>query len=378
MIALAAGRLFDGTALSRDRVVVIDGDRIAAIAGDIPAGMAAETLPPDAILAPGFIDLQVNGGGGVMLNDAVTADTMRDIAAAHARCGTTTILPTLISGSRAQIRQALTQAEHPIPGVGGLHVEGPFISLARRGIHPAAAVTAITDEDVAMLATPGARKLLLTLAPEAVPTGFVTRLAQAGVVVFAGHTDTDYESARDALAAGASGFTHLFNAMSPFASRAPGAVGAALAHRDAYASIIVDGHHVHPAAVTAAFAAKGAGRLFLVSDAMATAASAIDHFSFDGDTIRLTDGRLPNDVGTLAGAHLTMAEAVRNAVDLAGIPLPDALRMATATPASCMGLADRGSLSAGRRADLVALDRDLRVIAVWQGGAPLANAAVRA
>jgi len=383
MIALATPRLFDGTALLRDRVVVIDAGRIATVTDRAPAGVVAETLPPETILAPGFVDLQVNGGGGVLFNDAITVDAMRRIAAAHAGCGTTTILPTLISGTRTQLRTALGAAEaaigQQVPGVGGLHLEGPFIALARRGIHPASAITAITDEDVALLAAPRPCKLLLTLAPEAVAPDRVTHLARAGVVVFAGHTDAGYEQASGALAAGAAGFTHLFNAMSQFAARAPGVVGAALAHRDAYAGIIVDGHHVHPAAVAAAFAAKGAGRLFLVSDAMATAASELDGFVLNGATIRLKNGRLTDEAGTLAGAHLTMAEAVRNAVRLAGIPLPDALRMGTATPAACMRLADRGRLAAGCRADLVALDKELRVIGVWQGGAAvsLAKAAPR-
>ena len=371
MIALAASRMFDGTALVRDRVVIVDGDRIVAIATDLPAGVAAEILPPDTILAPGFVDLQVNGGGGVMLNDAITVDAMRRIAEAHARCGTTTILPTLISGTRPQLREALAVAEVAIgqvPGVAGLHIEGPFIALARRGIHPASAVTTLTDADMALLGEPRGLQVLLTLAPDTVPPDLVTRLVRAGVVVFAGHTDASYEQVSDALAAGATGFTHLFNAMSQFASRAPGAVGAALAHRDAYAGIIVDGLHVHPAAVTAAFAAKGAARLFLVSDAMATAGSDVSSFTLNGVVIYLKDGRLANDAGTLAGAHLTMAEAVRNAVQLAGIPLAEALRMGTATPAACMRFTDRGRIAAGCRADLVALDRNLNVIAVWQGG----------
>lgn len=210
--------------------------------------------------------------------------------------------------------------------------------------------------------------VLLTLAPDTVDSKIVARLARAGIVVFAGHTDASYEQASDALAAGACGFTHLFNAMSQFASRAPGAVGAALAHRHAYAGIIVDSHHVHPAAVAAAFAAKSAARLFLVSDAMATAGSDISTFTLNGVVIHLKDGRLTDDAGTLAGAHLTMAEAVRNIVQLAGIPLVEALRMATATPAACVRLADRGRIEAGCRADLVALDRELNVIAVWQDG----------
>ncbi len=372
MMALAAPRLFDGVALSRDRVVVIDGGRITSV-GAAAAGVVAEPLPPDTILAPGFIDLQVNGGGGLLLNNGISPDAMRDIAAAHARAGTTSILPTLISGSRADIAAALDAARHSMAGVAGLHIEGPFIAPARHGIHPVAAIRPMEDADLALLSAPRDFPLLVTLAPDAVPADRIVALARAGVVVFAGHSDATCEQAGEGVRAGIAGFTHLYNAMSPLASRAPGVVGAALAERDAYAGIIVDGHHVYPAAVRVAFAAKGAARLFLVSDAMATAASDADRFVLYGRTITLRNGRLTDDAGTLAGAHLTMAEAVRNAVRLAGIPLADALRMATATPAACMGMIDRGRVAAGWRADLVALDAGLRVIGVWQGGVRLQN-----
>lgn len=375
MIALAAPRLFDGTAVSRNRVVVLAGDRVVGVGDRPPSGLTPELLPTNAILAPGFIDLQVNGGGGLLLNNDIAADAMRAIAAAHARAGTTSILPTLISGSRAQIAAALAAGTNAVaqsmPGVVGLHLEGPFISPARHGIHPIEAIVPMTDADAVLLAAPRPFPLMVTLAPDAVPAERIALLARAGVVVFAGHTDATYDQVRGGLQAGICGFTHLFNAMSQLGSRAPGAVGAALAHADAYAGIIVDGHHVHPAAVAAAFAAKGAARLFFVSDAMATAASDLDHFVLNGKTIRLRDGRLTDDGGTLAGAHLTMAEAVRNAVQLAGIPLVDALRMATATPAACMRFTDRGRIAAGCRADLVALDADLRIIAVWQEGVRL-------
>jgi N-acetylglucosamine-6-phosphate deacetylase len=371
MIALAAPRLFDGVALSRDRVVVLDGDRIAGVGA--VAGVVPESLPPDTILAPGFIDLQVNGGGGVLLNNDVSADAMRAIAAAHARAGTTSILPTLISGSRADVAAALGAAAQPMPGVAGVHIEGPFIAPARHGIHPVAAIRPLEDADIALLSAPRRFPLMVTVAPDAVPADRIAALARAGVVVFAGHTDATFEQTRAGLDSGITGFTHLYNAMSPLASRAPGVVGTALAEHDAYAGIIVDGHHVHPAAVRAAFAAKGADRLFLVSDAMSTAASDSEQFVLYGKTIRLRDGRLTDDAGTLAGAHLTMAEAVRNAVRAAGIPLAAALRMATGTPAACMGLHDRGRLVAGCRADLVALDAGLRVIGVWQGGVRLGN-----
>ncbi|MCW3476126.1 N-acetylglucosamine-6-phosphate deacetylase [Limobrevibacterium gyesilva] len=377
MIALLAARLFDGEAFAHDQAVLLDGPTIAGVAPAvaIPLGTPVIRLPDHTTLAPGFIDLQVNGGGGVMFNDAATPDCLSRIAAAHGRAGTTTILPTLISGTRPQLRLAVDAARAALaagmPGIAGLHLEGPFIAPTRRGIHPAANVTVPDDADIALLCAPFPGHLKVTLAPETVAPAQITRLCGAGVTVFAGHTDATYEQVRAGLDAGVTGFTHLFNAMSQFASRNPGAVGAALDSAQSHAGIIVDGHHVHPASVRIAFAAKGAGRLFLVSDAMATAASDCRGFVLNGEPIHLADGRLTNAAGTLAGAHLTMADAVRNAVRLVGIPLESALRMATATPAGIIRRPDLGRISAGCTADLVALDAALHVIGVWQKGTKL-------
>lgn len=374
MKALHAARLFDGTALSHDRVVLFDGPRIAAVvaAAAVPAGAERIDLPESHVLAPGFVDLQVNGGGGVLFNDAPDAATLARIAAAHAGAGTTAILPTLISGSRRQLQAALDAVRaalaEGVPGIAGVHLEGPFIAAARRGIHPAEAIIPITEADLTLLgaAFPAAR--LITLAPETVRPEHIRRLVNAGAIVFAGHTDAPYDTVIAGLDAGISGFTHLFNAMSGFLPRAPGAAGAALDRADAFAGIIVDGHHVHDASLRIAFAAKGADALFLVSDAMPTAASDRTGFVLSGERIHLRDGRLVNESGTLAGAHLTLAEAVRNAVHHAGLPLEAVLRMATRTPARAAGLADRGRIAAGCLADMVALDGDLRVAAVWQQG----------
>ena len=380
MIALAAAMLFDGATLHDRRVVTIDDGRIVTIADRAPAGVAVETLPEDAVLAPGFVDLQVNGGGGVLFNDDPSAERLRHIAAAHARLGTTSLLPTLISGppplrraAMAAVRDALAAG---VPGIAGLHLEGPFIAPARRGIHPRAHLAQPTEADLAAMRAPFPAPLLLTLAPDLVPPDAVAALAEAGVSVFLGHADATLEQAAAALAAGARGFTHLYNAMSQLGSRAPGMVGAALDSATATAGIIIDGLHVHPAAIRLAFARLGPTRLFLVSDAMPTVGddAATAGFVLDGRRIRLADGRLTDDAGTLAGAHLSMAEAVRNAVRLVGLPLAAALGMASATPAACIGLADRGRIAAGARADLVALDAELRVIAVWQGGQRLAPA----
>lgn len=370
MIALRATRLFDGIAMRGAATVLIDGAHIAAVLEDgaHPEGVTLHTLPATAMLAPGYIDLQVNGGGGVLFNNTIDVDAIRLIAAAHAATGTTSILPTLISGTRPQIDAALRAGSAVIPGVIGLHIEGPFISPARRGIHPASNITEMTDMDVERLGAAGPPHLLLTLAPEQVRAAHVTTLAARGVIVFAGHTDATAAEARAGLRAGVTGFTHLFNAMSQFGSRTPGAVGAALADPAAYAGIIVDGLHVDPVSVAAAHAAMSAARLFLVSDAMATAASAVTEFVLNGATIRLRAGKLTDDAGTLAGAHLTMAEAVRNAVSMVGLSVADALRMATATPAACMGIRDRGRIAPGLRADFICLDEHLNVISTWQGG----------
>ncbi len=372
MKAIFAPTIFDGEQEHPEAVLLIDGDRILGMVPEPPPGVEVEELREGAMLAPGFIDLQVNGGGGVLLNHRVDVQAMAEIAAAHARVGTTTILPTLISGTMAELRAALQAARTAladgVPGIGGLHIEGPFLAMARRGIHPKAHITTPDDADIAMLCAGFPGPLLLTLAPDVVPVAMITRLVDAGVIVFAGHTDGDYETMLAGLDAGISGFTHLYSAMSPLTVRAPGAVGAALVDPRPRAGIIVDTIHVHPAAVRLAFNAMGPERLFLVSDAMCTAASDLDRFMLYDVEISLRDGRLTDAAGTLAGAHLTMAEAVINMVKSVGCRREDALRMATATPADAVGFTDRGRIAPGMRADLVALDDSLQVIDVWQGG----------
>lgn len=374
MMALHAARLFDGSALRTDGVVLIEDGSVVSVVAATAAPAAAERIGESHVLAPGFVDLQVNGGGGVLFNDDPAA-TLRAIAAAHAGAGTTALLPTLISGTRPQLQAALAAVRaalaEAVPGVVGLHLEGPFIAPARRGIHPAASIATPTAADLDLLCAPFPGPLLVTLAPEVVPEALIRRLVAAGVTVFAGHTDAGYDAVRAGLAAGVSGVTHLYNAMSPLLPRAPGAVGAALDHPGSFASIIADGHHVHPAALRLAFAAKGPDALLLVSDAMPTAAADATGFDLDGARITLREGKLVNQSGTLAGAHLTMAAAVRCAVQQAGLPLASVLRMATLTPARAIGIADRGRIAPGCRADLVALDADLRVDAVWQGGVRL-------
>ena len=372
MKAIAAETIFDGEQDHVGAVVLIDGGRIVGMAAEPPAGVEVVVLPDRAILAPGFIDLQVNGGGGVLLNNQIDVAGMAAIAAAHARSGSTTILPTLISGTRPELHAAIAAARaaiaQKIPGVGGLHLEGPFLAPVRRGCHPAANMIVPDDDDIALLVGEFPAPFMITMAPDIVPAAMLRRLADAGRIVFAGHTDADFETVIAAIDAGVTGFTHLYSAMSQLNVRAPGAVGAALTDPRPYAGIIVDGIHAHTASIRIAFHAMGPGRLFLVSDAMATAGSDIDHFKLYDIDITLRNGRLTVPDGGLAGAHLTMVEAVANLVRLIGCDQRDALRMATSTPADAAGFTDRGRIAPGLRADLVALDANLQLLDVWQGG----------
>ncbi len=372
--AVLASRIFDGRRSHSDAAVLIEEGRIRGIApwSEIPDGWPQRRLPEGALLAPGFIDLQVNGGGGVLLNDDPSVEAMRAIARTHRRYGTTACLPTLITDSRQQMQAAITAARSAAGsrGVLGIHLEGPFISPARPGIHrpDRIAVPHLSDLDwLADLA--GAGRSMVTLAPERLPDGLVKRLAAAGVRVSVGHSEATADEVMRAVADGLSGVTHLFNAMPPFAGRVPGIIGAALAEPRLTAGIIVDGIHVDPISVRAAFAAKGADGMMLVSDAMPSVGANVSQFRLMGRIISLHDGRLTGPDDTLAGAHLDMASAVRNAVKLAKLPLDVALRSASLTPATFLGLErECGTLTSGARADMVALTGDLEVISTWVAG----------
>jgi N-acetylglucosamine-6-phosphate deacetylase len=373
--AVLGHRVFDGSRWHNDAAVLIKDGRIHGLAAwsEVPNGWPQRRLPEGVLLAPGFIDLQVNGGGGILLNDDPTVDGMRAIARAHRRYGTTACLPTLITDSRQHTQAAIAAARQAAghDGVLGLHLEGPFISPARPGIHRADHIAAPHLSDLDWLADlAGAGRSLVTLAPERLPDGFLKRLTATGIRVSVGHSEATAEIVMKAVGDGLSGVTHLFNAMPPFAGRQPGIVGAAFAEPRLTAGIIVDGIHVDPLAVRAAFAAKGADGIALVTDAMPSVGARLDHFQLMGRTISLHEGRLTAQNGTLAGAHLDMASAVRNAVRLAKLPLDDALRAASLTPARFLGLErERGALICGARADMVALTPDLDVIGTWLDGA---------
>jgi N-acetylglucosamine-6-phosphate deacetylase len=372
--AVLADRVFDGHCWHADAAVLIREGRIAGIGtwGEVPADWPQTRLPPGAVLAPGFIDLQVNGGGGVLLNDQPTADGMRAIARAHRRFGTTACLPTLITDTRERMCTAIASARSVAgrDGILGLHLEGPFISPKRPGVHRPDRIAQPRAGDLEELGDlAGAGRSLVTLAPECVPAGFVRTLAAAGVRISIGHSEASAAIVMQAVADGATGVTHLFNAMPPLGARDPGIIGTTLAENRLTAGLIVDGIHVDPVSVRAAFMAKGADRIALVTDAMPTVGTSLDRFELMGRTIKLSDGRLTSDEGTLAGAHLDMASAVRNVVRLAKLPLEDALRAASLTPARFLGLDnERGVLIPGARADLVALDQELMVVATWVDG----------
>ena len=373
MKALEAQRYFDGSVLHGPAVVLIEADAVVDIVETVPASATTIRLDEDVLLAPGFVDLQVNGGGGVMFNDRPDVATLHRIAGAHARLGTTAILPTLISSDTATRSQAIQAAKAAlaasVPGIAGLHLEGPFLNPARRGIHPARMIARPTEADIAALCAPFPAPLLVTLAPEMVGAEIIGRLCAAACVVFAGHSESSFAEAQSGFDAGMSGVTHLFNAMSQLTVRAPGLVGAAMLR--GHAGIIADLHHVAAANLRIAYQAMGAERLFFVSDAMATTGSDVTGFAIDGTKITLNAGRLTDAQGMLAGAHVSMGEAVRNAVTVLGIPLEDALRMATRTPSEAAGLPRHGRIAPGARADFVVLDGALEIRHVWMGGAPI-------
>jgi N-acetylglucosamine-6-phosphate deacetylase len=372
--AVLADRVFDGHRWHAEAAVLIGQGCIVGLArwGDVPPDWPQRRLPAGSFLAPGFIDLQVNGGGGVLLNDQPTADGMRAIARAHRRFGTTGCLPTFITDTPARMRTAVAAARSITghDGVLGLHLEGPFISPRRPGVHrpDRIAQPATGDlEELCELARIG--RSLVTLAPECVPAGFVRTLASSGVRISIGHSEAPAAVVTQAVADGATGVTHLFNAMPPLSARDPGIIGVALAEQRLTAGLIVDGVHVDPVSIRAAFAAKSSDRIALVTDAMPTVGTSLDRFELVGRTVKLNDRRLTTEEGTLAGAHLDMASAVRNAVRLAELPLEDALRSASLTPARFLGLDnERGVLAPGARADIVALTQELSVVATWLDG----------
>ena len=384
--AIIGARIFDGTRFYDDHALVVLDGKIEAV---VPQAQVAtdcqQTELAGGVLAPGFIDAQVNGGGGRMLNDDPSAALMHMIADGHRPFGTTSVLPTLITDeSEASVRAiaAAVSAVAADRGVAGLHLEGPHLAPARKGTHLAKFMRPMEELDVERLSAAAAEisTLVLTVAAEQVTERQVRRLSEAGATVCLGHTDCDAVGAQRLFDAGARGVTHLFNAMSGFGHRKPGLVGAALDHPDVWGGIIADGHHVDPLALRIALRAKrGPGRLYFVTDAMSLVGQDADHFTLNGRTIWRKKGgycsRLALEDGTLAGSDLDMASAVRFGVTYLDLSLGEALRMASAYPADFLRLHDRGRLAPGLRADLVHLGEDLHVRQTWRVGTPAAGSA---
>jgi N-acetylglucosamine-6-phosphate deacetylase len=371
--AVVADTIFDGEMVHRDCAVIIDGARIAGVIprGDVPAGVPTRTLPDGAWLAPGFIDVQVNGGGDVLFNDEPTPEGIAAIVAGHRKFGTTALLPTLITDTPQKMRAALDAVRRaaPVnPGVIGIHFEGPFLSPGKPGVHDPALIRRPDDADAALLCAPQAHCTVVTLAPEEMPPGFIARLAASGARVCLGHSMATYAQAKAALAEELVGFTHLFNAMRPLESREPGPIAAALEAPGAWFGMIVDGVHVAPAMLRLAL--RGAAHPMLVTDAMPPVGGRVPGFTLYGNEIVVRDGRCARADGTLAGAALDMASAVRNCVRMLDVPLPKALRFASAEPARFLGLGNElGRLCPGYRADMVAFDPDdIGIIGTWVAG----------
>lgn len=375
-IRFANGRVVTAAGTLDGATFTLTGGRIAAIDAAAPAAEREIDLAGGWVV-PGFIDVQVNGGGGVLFNDAPTVEGIDAIGRGHAPFGTTGFLPTLISDVPEAIARALDATEEAIaagvPGCVGVHIEGPIINAARKGIHDPEKFRRLDDALIELLTRPRLGKVLLTLAPEMVSHEDIRRLAAAGVILSVGHSDADHDTVAAAFAAGMTGVTHLYNAMSPLKHREPGVVGAALDDQNVYCGIIADGFHVHDAALRIAMRAHPRDRFLLVTDAMSCVGANVDSFVLHGQTIRVENGCCLGADGTLAGSALDMAGAFRHVVDRVGVTPEEAAVMSATAPAAFLGLShDRGALAPGLRADWVCLTHDLQPAGTWIAGAPIA------
>ncbi|BBM02220.1 N-acetylglucosamine-6-phosphate deacetylase [Microbulbifer sp. GL-2] len=366
--ALVAERLFDGEQVHEDAVLVVDDHgRIISLGGETPAG--AQYVP--GLLAPGLIDVQVNGGGGVLFNQEHSVDGLRTIGMAHAQFGTTAFLPTLITDRfdiMSHAANAVSEAlREEVPGVVGIHFEGPHLSVPKKGTHEQSLIRPLSDAEWILYARDDLGVKVVTPAPETVPVEDIHRLVSLGVCVCLGHSNADGETVRAALAAGATGFTHLYNAMSPLRSREPGMVGTALISDSAWCGLIADGHHVCSEAITLALKTKPQGKLILVTDAMSLVGSDAHSFPLFDRVVTREGDKLTSSTGELAGSHLDMIGAVRNICQWCNLRIDEGLRMASLYPAQFLGL-HVGRIFPGARADLILLDESRRVQKTWIGG----------
>ena len=374
-IALINGRVLGNAGFVDGLAVIVQGDRIRdVIDARHPAVRTIEHHDLRGhLLLPGFIDTQVNGGGGVLFNDNPGVESIRAIGRAHRRFGTTGFLPTLISDDLHVVENAITAVQAAIdagvPGVLGIHIEGPFLNVQRKGVHDATKLRELDETALKLLTSLHGGRTLITLAPEMTTPRIIRKLADAGMIVSAGHSNGTYAEIRSALDHGLRGFTHLFNAMSQLTGREPGVVGAALDDQKSWCGIILDGLHVDPVVLRIAMRSKPRDRFMLVTYAMPTVGVDGDEFMLQGRRIIVRDGKCLDEAGTLAGSHLNMAEAVANATRLLDVDLAQAARMASEYPAAFLGL-DRelGRIERGFRASFVVADDDMNVIETWIDG----------
>ena len=374
-IAFRNGRVLAGATILDHHSVVVDGARIVEVRPESTSGENADqTIDMDGrLLLPGFVDVQVNGGGGVLFNGDPTVEGIRTIADAHRQYGTTGLLPTLITDDLAVVGRAIAAVDEAIrvgiPGVLGIHLEGPYLNPERKGAHDGSKLRRLDLGGVPLLTSPQRGRTLVTLAPEVTDPGAIEALIAAGAIVSAGHTNGTSTTIEASFRRGVRGVTHLFNAMSQLVSRAPGVVGATLNSPDCYAGLIVDGRHVDPEVLKIALRCRPLDRYMLVTDAMPCVGSSSDTFVLQGRTVRVRDGVCVDDNGTLSGAALDMATAVRNAVTMLGLGIEDAVRMASEYPARFLGLDKQiGRVHPGFRANLVVMNDRLEVDGVWVDG----------
>ena len=374
-LALINGRVLRADTFVRGQCVLIEHGRILDVlpADDARCRSAEPYDLGGGLLLPGFIDLQVNGGGGVLFNDAPSVESIRAIGAAHRRFGTTAFLPTLISADLDIVARAIAAVRGAIaagvPGVLGIHIEGPFLNVARKGVHDPAKLRELDPSALGLLTSLRSGRTLVTLAPEMTTPQLIQQLVAAGVVVSAGHTNASYAEIGAALEHGLSGFTHLFNAMSQLTGREPGTVGAALDDQGSWCGIIVDGEHTDPVVLRIALRCKPHDRFMLVTDAMPSVGTSQGWFELQGRRITVRGHTCLDEDGRLAGSNIDMASCVRNAVAMLGLSLPQAVRMASQVPAEFLGVAhEYGRIAAGQRANLVLTDDELNVRETWIDG----------
>lgn len=361
-------RLFDGESYQDNKVIIIDDGIIMGFDDEV----SNFTAQVSGLVAPGFIDLQVNGGGGVLFNSTPSLAGIKAIMAAHAKFGTTAMLPTLITDTVSVMAEAADAIASAIasnePGIIGIHFEGPHLSVVKKGAHSEQFIRDISDEEWQVLERKDIGKVLVTLAPETVAEKDIQRMVAAGIYVSIGHSNANYQQAQSAVEAGATGFTHLFNAMSPLQGREPGVTGCALLNDNTACGLIVDGHHVDYASCQLALKTKPVGKIFLVTDAMPPVGTDDQTFAFFDRHVYLSQGKLTSSTGELAGSVLDMATAVKNAHIHLKLALDEALRMASGYPANYIKDQQRGQLFVGRQADLVVLDNELNVQSTWIAG----------